>query len=377
MSENIIIKTDCFFYEGSKPCAFHKKDGRLCNNCEDYKRIESRILIVKLDALGDVLRTTSILPALKKKYPNSHITWITKERALPILKSISLINRVFCVERNFIEYILNETFDVGICLDSDSYSSSILSIASCKNKYGFIADKSGNPVPVDENGRGWWLMGLNDKLKRDNRKTYQEIIHTICNLQYEKHHPLIGESIINENLIDKFINENGINRGEKIIGINTGGGNRWEWKKWILDYYCQFISLIKSKYPDFQIILFGGPEEIDFNKEIFAKVGNMVIDAGCHNTLEEFISKVKLSDIFLTSDSLGFHIASALKIKSLVLVGPTSPWELEVYDNGEIIYPDIECLSCYLNKCNKVPNCMQMITPTKVFAKFELWMNLK
>ncbi|MEO8169181.1 MAG: glycosyltransferase family 9 protein, partial [bacterium] len=118
----MLIHTDCRYYEGAKPCDFHKRDGRLCEGCNDYDPITFRILIVKLAAVGDVLRTTSILPALKKKYAGSQITWITKASAAPLLKSNPYVDRVFVTEGNYIEYLRNEKFDLGICLDADPQS---------------------------------------------------------------------------------------------------------------------------------------------------------------------------------------------------------------------------------------------------------------
>jgi heptosyltransferase-2 len=96
-----MIKKDCIYCLGSKPCKFHKQDGRLCEDCQDYRKTEKKILIIKLDALGDVLRTTSILPALIKKYPNSGITWITRKNALPLLEKNSYIFRKCAVEENY------------------------------------------------------------------------------------------------------------------------------------------------------------------------------------------------------------------------------------------------------------------------------------
>ena len=63
----ITLKSDCIFFPGNKPCKPHKETGVTCENCNLYKPVGQKILIIKLDALGDVLRTTSILHALKEK----------------------------------------------------------------------------------------------------------------------------------------------------------------------------------------------------------------------------------------------------------------------------------------------------------------------
>ena len=60
--------------------------------------ISFKILIIKLDAIGDVLRTTSILKPLKKKYPGCYIEWCTRQNAVGIFKNNSLVDEVITIE---------------------------------------------------------------------------------------------------------------------------------------------------------------------------------------------------------------------------------------------------------------------------------------
>ena len=72
------IKTDCIYFKGDLPCAPHKKSGVHCPDCPSYQAIETRILIIKLGAIGDVIRTTPLLRKIRKEYPNCKITWLTQ-----------------------------------------------------------------------------------------------------------------------------------------------------------------------------------------------------------------------------------------------------------------------------------------------------------
>ena len=53
-----------------------------------------KIVVIKLGATGDVVRTLPILSAIKEKFPNSEITWITKEYPSTLLKSNPKINKI-------------------------------------------------------------------------------------------------------------------------------------------------------------------------------------------------------------------------------------------------------------------------------------------
>jgi len=366
------INTDCRYYLGNRPCGFHKEDGRLCKNCLDFQKIERSILIIKLDALGDVLRTTSILPPLTGKYPNSEIVWITRKNALELLENNPYVWRKYAVEENYLEFILNEQFDVGINLDSDPLSATILSIAKCKEKLGFISNRAGQMVPSNKEAEYWYLMGLNDRLKKENRKTYQEIIYDICNLKSAVRKPQIFLNEEHKSFGREFYKIKNLANFKKIIGINTGGGKRWELKKWTLENYIQLVKLLKEMDRKNGIILFGGPGEMDFNQKIKEAVGPLIVDAGCDNSILRFSALIDLADVFFTPDSLGMHIGIALDKTTIALVGPTSPWELDVFDNGEIICSDrCDCIACYQPKCDKKINCMNTIIPGRIFKAIE------
>lgn len=370
----MIIHTDCRYYRGSMPCTFHKKDGRPCDGCPDYEQITHKILIVKLAAVGDVLRTTSILPPLRKKYPGAEITWVTRANAAPLLARNEFIDRLLPVEESYREFLDNEEFDIGICLDADPLSATIHSIARCRERYGFIADRQGRVAPANERAREWWLMGLNDDLKRRNRKSYQQIMYEICDLPSPVAKPLL---MVEDGVAEfgrKFIIDRRLDRRAKVVGINTGGGGRWQYKKWTTEGYLGLIDLLRKKRPDVGVVLLGGPEEVDLNKTISSLAGDAIVDGGCGNSLAQFTSLIGAIDLLLTSDSLAMHIGVALGKPTVVLVGPTSPWELDVFGEGEIVHSGIECLSCYLSRCDKTVNCMNTLSPDFVFSKLEKYL---
>jgi ADP-heptose:LPS heptosyltransferase len=351
------------------PCVFHKKEGRLCDNCADYDPIRTRILIVKLAAIGDVLRTTSILPALKAKYPSAEITWITKASAAPLLKSNPMVDRVLTVEEDYATYLKNETFSIGICLDADQQSATIHTVAVCAERFGFITNQAGKVQPANEAARTWWLMGVNDTLKKQNRKTYQQIMYEICGLPLPVLPPRLFLNGSESAAVQNLRENTSLKQARSIVGINTGGGGRWQLKKWTFQGYLDCINLIKQQHPDTGILLLGGPEEVALNASIMRTAGDKVVDGGCNNSLMQFSAIVNLVDVLLTSDSLAMHIGVALEKPTVVLVGPTSPWELDVFGRGGILHSDIECLSCYLSRCDKTVNCMNTLQPNVVMAK--------
>jgi len=363
----MILKTDCQHFPGDRPCGFNKNFGLVCNSCDHYASTKFKIIIIKFDAVGDVLRTTSLLHAVKKKYPESHITWFTKKSSYPIFQNNSLVNEVLCVEdHDVIAKLSVVEFDLLIHPDASAQSGSFASLIKAKEKKGFVFDAKGNIQPVDQNAVEWLELGAFDQKKKLNEKTYQQILHEICNLEYERGEILLSLTQDEIKTADAFYDKHNLKKFKTIVGLNTGAGSRWQFKQWNINHYVQLIGMIKNFSNDVGILLYGGKDEQGRN-EYLSKQFPFVVNTGTDNSLRLFFALINISDIFITGDTLGLHAATALKKKIICLFGPTSSNEIEDYGRIKKISPNMECLVCYKMKCDFSPTCMDLISAELVF----------
>lgn len=361
----MILKTDCIHFPGDRPCRFNKETGQVCTDCPYYISPSKRILIIKLDAVGDVLRSTSILPALHRKYPGSEITWVTRQSAVDLFRNNPLVQHVTAFERpETLLKVMNEEYDILIHPDSNPSSGSMASLVKAKMKYGFITDSQGNVSPMDEAASGWLEMGAFDHRKKANRRSYQEILHDICGLEYQRDEIQLFLSTEEKEFRNSYIQQHNLNRFKKIIGLNTGASPRWKLKQWHQHHLEALISSFSSD-SETGILLYGGPDEKERNKRLREKFP-FVIDTGTENTLRQFFALLDISDIILTGDTLGLHTAAALKKQVICLFGPTSSAEIEDYGRITKVFPEMECLVCYKPECDFKPNCMDLISPAHV-----------
>ena len=187
------FKDDCKYFLSDRPCKYHKVEKNICP-CIHYDQIKEKILIIKLNAVGDVLRTTCILPALAETYPHAYIYWLTEKSASALLLNNPYIDIILEKENFSLTFstLLSEKFDLVINLDASKESSFLASIANAKKKLGFIISQNGNPYPTNDVAREWFFMGLNDDLKKENKKTYQEIVSGIIGVKFNNQKPLLN-----------------------------------------------------------------------------------------------------------------------------------------------------------------------------------------
>jgi len=364
----MILKTDCKHFPGNKPCVPSKTECKKCDNCNYYDPVNYKILIIKLDATGDVLRTTSILPALKREHPKSHITWITKRNAKELFVNNPLVDELYLFEDNdTIARLMVEKFNLLIQPDASAVSASLASIANAEIKKGFLLDAKGKVVPVDKDAVEWLEMGAFDDAKKKNTKTYQEIIHNIAGLKYQKDEIQVYLNQREMDFKNNFYANHSLQNFKYLVGLNTGAGTRWQYKQWHLEGYTELIEKLSTN-KEIGILLYGGPDEVERNKFLKDKFPQL-IDTGTSNSVRQFFSLLDLCDVLVTSDTMALHAATALKKKVVCLFGPTSHTEIEDYGRIEKVIPDLDCLICYKPRCDFEVTCMSLITSEMVYER--------
>ncbi len=284
-----------------------------------------KILVIKLGAKGDVIRTLPIAKALKEKYPNSEICWVTKNNILDLLRNIVQIDKLFSIP-----FSTSEEFDILYNFDIEDEATSLAIKINAKQKYGFY--KNGDYVSAFNLGGEYYLNTLfDDEIKKTNKKTYQEMMFEVAELSYNKQFmPIVLERSDLE-YAKNFINKNKINC-HKLIGIHMGASPRWPSKIWHEDNLKEFI--IKAKNKGFEILLFAGPDEIERQKKFIDELKLLDIFVYVNspsNSDGEFASLLNICAVVVCSDSFALHLSIALKKKVIGLFFCTPPNEVEDY----------------------------------------------
>ncbi|MBN1824303.1 MAG: glycosyltransferase family 9 protein [Endomicrobiales bacterium] len=369
-----MIKTDCAHFPLDRPCVFHKKSGVHCRGCGHFKsvrgdnRARQKILIIKLGAMGDVLRTTFLADGLKKKSPKSEITWLVFKESADILKGNPLIKRIWFPDKNILSKLAAEFFDVSINLDLAPESLQLQSLAQASKKYGFWLDGTRKIACSNSYAEKWLEMSAFDDKKKANRKTYQYWMSRIAGLPKSDYPICTPLSRTSRKKARAFARRHAL-KGKKVIGINPGAGRRWKHKKWTDKGYVKLIDHLHSK--GYKVLLFGGPEEAGLVKKLISTARGKAVSAGTHNSIPDFFALLNLCDLVVTGDTLALHAALGLGKKVLAFFGPTSAPEIEMYGLGKKIVSPAKCVCCYLPRCGVKPDCMKRISPQTVIKAAE------
>ncbi len=344
------IRRDCLHFRGHVPCTPHKEQGVHCEDCPDFVERSGRILLIKLGAAGDVVRTTPLLAPLRRDFPNHLITWVT---LFPDLVPKSVPDRRL-LDAATILWARNTCFDLVINLDKDAEACALATEVTATERIGFLLDDNGFCVPAEDDAASdKFLTGLFDDVSQANDQSYPEEIFAICGYAFD------GEEYEIEK--PETAPEVTVPDGRAVVGLNTGCGGRWTSRLWPDEHWASLVGLLRAQ--GLGVMLLGGPEEHKRNTHL-AQVTDAVYPGTF--SLLNFVGVMDRCDVVVTAVTMAMHLAIGLQKQLVLFNNIFNPAEFELYGRGEIISPDKECQCYFAPRCREDEPCMPTLRPDAV-----------
>jgi len=315
-----------------------------------------KILILALSGIGDALMFTPALKLLRQSLPSAQIDALVMYRGT---KEIYEANPNFSkiIHFDFLkEGAVNSLkFILGL---RKKYDVTISVYPSNRKEYNFINFLLGAEKRVGveylraNNSNLGWLNNVTI-LENDlthNAQTNIKLIEKLLSKKFDEE-PAMEMYLSDDNrkFAEGYLNKNNINENDFVVGFHPGCATlknhikrRWEPEK-----FAELgKKLIKEK--NAKIFLFGGPEE----EELKSSINSMTDSANSFLIkTEKFLQSIaimKRCNVFVTNDSALMHVASALGLKVIAIIGPTNthyihPWKTE----HKIVSLNLDCAPCF------------------------------
>lgn len=314
----------------------------------------SRILVLKTAALGDVLRTTSILPGLRALHPASPVAWLTSHAARPLVELHPDVETVLTVDPGDPLALASMATKLGamgpwswvLSLDDEEPLCRLATGLGAARLSGAYVNEAGALAYTDDVAP-WFDMGLlsrlgkerADRLKVENTRSHPAIFASMLGLPEGRPRLALPEGALKRAI--RFAAANALHARGPVVGLNTGAGGRWPSKGLPVERVVELVERVhEARGGDVTFLLLGGPQERDRNRAIAAGVAAVaswprLVDGGTDNTLLDFAALVDRCDALVTSDSLALHMALARGRRVVAFFAPTSAAEIELWGLGE------------------------------------------
>ena len=304
-----------------------------------------KIIIFRLDRIGDFVLSLPVIDNLKLQYPDASISIVVR----PYLKDLAFLIKnidkviVYNGKISTINRIRKERYDIAIDLLYDY-----------KLKPAILTFLTKAPIRV---GFSW---GFRELFFTHAVKKINQINKNIVDLNLELLKLLnvpirVTTPKIN---IERKVSDN------KFVAIHPGGyykSQRWDVTRFSL-LAKRILEELKEK-----VIVIGSGEEKGLVDYIVSNVNNENIKRVLPKDIKELVELLSNSKLLICNNSGPLHLANALGIPTISTMGPTDPvlwWPKG--DNNIVIRKDVECSPCSLGEC-KNHKCMDLITVDEMF----------
>lgn len=351
-----------------------------------------RVLVVRLDEIGDVVLTTPFLRELRRNLPNAWITLVVKASIYNLVEICPYVNEVLTYDwitprllRLFQRHwravklsrrhLWHRRFDLAILprWDTDYYHGA------------FVGYFSGAPSRVG------YSENVNASKKRLNQGLDRLFTHVLEDsaLEHEVEHNLdvvrsLGGEIRDDRLelwldeedetfADEVLKNHGFRPGDLLIGLGPGAGAPK--RQWPLSCYKELGVWLQNQYAA-RLVIIGGPGEELLGSELKKQLGRYCMDLVGKTTLRQATAILKRTSVFVGSDAGPMHMAAAVGLpvvelschpKSGFPYSANSPRRFRPWcRNHKIVQPELPLPEC-TEECNADrPHCILSITVDQV-----------
>jgi len=312
--------------------------------------------------MGNVLVTTSLLPALKRKYPESTVYWITLKNAAPLLQENPLIDRVYLWEPESWLILRQMSFDIVLNVDKSQRSGAFAISVPTKERMGFGINPDGKIIPLNLEAVENYRLGLNDHLKfRVNQKTVPQLQCEQFGLEFHRDEYTLVLTPEEHEFCAAYARTNGLDKAKLVAGFNTGCSELYPNKKMTVEQHVELIERL-SALSGVRLVLLGGPEDTIRNAEIVRRVGDKVLSTPTTDGLRRGLCYINLCDLVISGDSFGMHAAIGLRKEIVVWFGVSCWTEIDLFNRGIKLIPEnLPCSPCWKRACPYNLECIKQI----------------
>jgi lipopolysaccharide heptosyltransferase II len=345
-----------------------------------------KVLLSRLRLIGDVVFTTPLIRAMRRRFPAAHLTYLVEPPAAPLLRGNPHLDELLVLPRRpglarirddlaMARTLLRARFDVAIDFHGGPRSAFLVCATRAPMRIGY-----GLP------GRSWIYTHV---VHRSPDLAPRHSVLNQCDLlaplgidgcdpamdPYEM--PADTEAITR---VDQRLRDIGITPGHHVAVIHVSAGNPF--RRWPADSFAALTTELVRRDSRRRVILVSGPSDqgaasvvADLARQRLGHAASSVV-AGEYD-LQELRALVARAAVYIGGDSGPLHVAATTQTPIVELLGPTLPersrpwrddrWFAEIVDAGSL-----PCRPCDQRRCAPGDfRCLTTISAQRVIEATE------
>lgn len=342
---------------------------------------EKRILVLRLSAVGDVIRTLPAVKAIRKSFPSASITWVLEEPSKTFVESQPEIDEVILFPRQrwskgmksprdwwktvgemgaFIRSLRSKRFDVALDFHG------IL-------KSGLLAFFSGSPRRIGFDRRSsregnFLFSNIKVNLSGERISRFEKNLSLLkgmgLDVQPEGAPLFIPEE--DRRYVNSFFNTLFPPPKRPLIAIHPGTSAKTAYKRWFPDRYALLADRLVKELTA-TVLFTWGPGELDLVQKIQREMRESSALGPHALSLTQLGEVYRHCDLYIGGDTGPMHVASLMGVPAVVVYGPTDPVVNQPFGSHKKVLKEVGCNPCRDRSCKDL-KCLTRISVEDVFA---------
>jgi heptosyltransferase II len=325
-----------------------------------------RILVRATNWLGDAVMSLPALRALRQRFPEAEIAILAKPWVADLYHREPFCDRMIPYTSTSAgekwaagRALAQENFDCAILLQNAFEAAAIAYLAGIPERIGYARD-----------GRSWLLtraiqVPRKGEIPRHERFYYLELLHRagiLDTLPENDRIRLEGATAARAAGLARF---HDLGMTGAVIGMSPGAAYGTA-KRWLPERFAEAANSVASELGA-SVAIFGSKDERELCDAIAAAIPVPVHNFAGETTLAEYIDLAAACRVYLTNDSGGMHVASALGVPTVAIFGATD--DLSTGPTGplaRVVREPVECSPCLKRECPIDHRCMTRVSAGRV-----------
>jgi len=327
----------------------------------DYGIFPKRILIIKPSSLGDIIHTLPTLTAIRKTFPEAHISWLVKKEWAPILYRHPMLDDV--IEGDFssaqwfrlIGLLRARRFDVVVDLQGLFRTGVLAWFSGAPERIGFADAREGSHCFYTRR-----VEGPMREMHAVDRYLRLAFVLGAKESQAEFVLPIFPDE---EKRSQALYETLGLDDTVKIVGMAPSA--RWLTKRWNAESFAAVADHLQHERRC-RVVLLGSIQEKGMIVQVKRAMRTEAADFVGLTTVGDLPAVMRRLSLLITNDSGPMHVAAAVRTPVVAVFGPTSQVCTGPYGDGHtVLTSPVECRPCFRRHCHN-PNTNECLVRISV-----------
>jgi ADP-heptose:LPS heptosyltransferase len=332
-------------------------------------------LIIRLGAIGDVVRTLPVLAVLRNNFPSARIAWVVEQRSSEILRGQAEVNEVIVFPRETLKdgLVKGRVWTVG-----REVSRFVRGLR--RGRYDLVIDFHG----ILKSGLLSWVTGARIRVGFD-RGFSKEWNHLFNNWRVALPNLRVSRFARNLQLLegvgldtkdhrfsltvppeeseyaDGFLREHGLFARYPLVAMHPGTSEKTRYKRWFLDRYARVADGLVNELGA-AIVVTWGPGERETAEKLQSLMTSPCVVSCPTESLKQLAGIYQRCHLYVGGDTGPLHIASLVGVPAVVVYGPTDPVVNAPYHGtpSTQVKKNLSCSPCRDRACQRV-DCLKEV----------------